>query len=398
MPARTYVREKGETLLDLTLSEATELQALSFCRVTPTSVEGRWRVTDVTKVGVAKVGDLTVHVVPKTPLKNIVYMASLGGRQLTLHDQVSVASASALPTAIAQAFLAEVQQATRRGLVKGYRTVEESAAVVRGRWDVMRQLAVRPGIPLPLEIEFDDFTEDILENQILNTALRVVRGFEDLPPAVGASVRQLQVLLADVTTLPRGAGVPERPLTRLTQHYATALRLARVILDAVAWTHRDGAHSGGTFLVGMAGIFESYVAARLGTELAERGMQLTAQDRRWWLDQDHTVALRPDLVVSRSAQVITVADTKYKVIAESDGSAPNADVYQAVAYALALGVSDAHLIYVSGDVVARLLNVPTAGVRVHLHAVSLSGSPEQLDASVASLVRPMIETLAHTAP
>lgn len=394
MTSRTLIREKGDTLLDMTLAQARELQDLRFCRVTPTPTEGRWRVTDVTKVGVAVVTGLKLHVVPKTPLENIVYMASLGGHQLRLHDEVAQGGDSALPTAIARAFLIEVHNATRRGLVKGYRTVEESAAVVRGRWDIARQLAVRPGIPLPLEIEFDDFTEDIVENQILASALRVIRGIDAVPAGTAGFLNQLQVLFADVTPLPRGVPIPKRPLTRLTEHYSVAILLASLILDSVSWTHRGGAHSGGTFLVDMAGIFEAYVASRLSTELSVNDMQLTAQDRRWWLDSEHVVALRPDLVISRAADVVSVADTKYKVIGDGAGAVPNADVYQAVAYALALGVVDTHLIYVSGDVVARTLYIPPVGIRVHLHAVSLAGSPEQLDASVAALAK----SLGGTAP
>lgn len=392
MTARAVIREKGETVIDLTLEQAVELQSLRFCRVTPTATEGRWRVTDVNKVGVAAISDVVLHVEPKTPLENIVYMASLGGHQLGLDNEIAQGASRALPTAIASAFLFEVQRATRRGLVKGYRTVEESATVVRGRWDIARQLAARPGIPLPVEIEFDDFTEDIVENQILASALRVVRGIDFSTQSIAAVLNRLQVIFADVTSLPRGVQLAERPLTRLTEHYAVALRLARVILESVSWTHRAGARVGGTFLVDMAAIFESYVAHRLRTELAAGNLHLTVQDRRWWLDADHAVALRPDLVISSATDVVTVADTKYKVLGGGAGAAPNPDVYQAVAYALALGVPEAHLIYVSGDVVARELKIPSVGVRILLHAVSLAGTPEEVDASVATLAHSLVNS------
>lgn len=65
MTNRILVRENGETYVDLTLTQAMELQALRFCRVTPSNVEGRWRITDVSKVGVAVVAGLAVHVIPK---------------------------------------------------------------------------------------------------------------------------------------------------------------------------------------------------------------------------------------------------------------------------------------------------------------------------------------------
>jgi 5-methylcytosine-specific restriction enzyme subunit McrC len=311
-------------------------------------------------------------------------MASLGQRHITLgahpidHD-----SERALPAALARAFLLELQRVSRRGLVKGYQETHESASVVRGRWDVSRQLSVRPGMPLPLEIEYDDFTEDVPINRILHTAVRALRVI-DLPRSVEAIRTQLEVDFLEVGTVPRGMLLPQVPLTRLTEHMGTALMLARLILDAVSWTHRQGARRGGTFLVNMATVFEAFVAERLRALLAPRGFGVTAQDRRWWLDTDRSVALRPDIVVADAAPV-SVADTKYKTLTDGTGAPPNGDVYQMVAYALALNVPTAHLIYVSGDVISRTITVPAASVDIHVHAVKLSGDVDALEAEMTRL-------------
>ena len=396
MSRRVLVREKGETYVDLTLSEAMELQDLRFCRVTPTSVEGRWRISDTAKVGVAVIGDLALHVVPKTPLENIVYMASRGETQLRLHaSEIGHAADTALPSALAHAYLSELDRATRRGLVKGYRSAQDSSSVVRGRWDIARQLAARPGVPLPLEIEFDDFTEDIDENRILNSALRVLRTVEGLPEQTRRLIGSMEVLFAEVSRMPRGVPVRTPRLTRLTDHYRAPLQLAQIILESVSWTHRDGAFGGGTFLVDMAAVFEGFVASRLQSQLGLRGLYVTAQDRGWWLDAQHAVSLRPDIVVSDVAETVTVADTKYKVLTDGGGAVPNGDVYQAVAYALALGVPTAHLIYVAGEVSARVLNIPSAGVTVHVHAIPLAGSIDQIESNVGELAH--VLALGHLA-
>jgi len=386
MPERVYIREKGESFVDLTLAQAMELQGLGFCRVTPTSTAGRWRITDVLKVGVAVVSGCELHVVPKTPLDNIVLMASLGGVQLRLGaDDVGHGRENSIPTAIARALLIAVDQATRRGLLKGYRSVRESASVVRGRWDIPRQLAKRPGIPLPVEIEFDDFTEDIDENRIVLTALRVLARLDGIADVLGSAFTATQLLFSDVESLPRGMPLPDVRPNRLNQHYTVPLRLARLILEAVSWTHRDGATVGGTFLVDMALVFEGYIANRLRANLAEIGLDVTAQDRGRWFDLDRSVTLRPDIVISRDSAPVTVADTKYKVLGSGNGAMPNGDVYQAVAYALALDVPTAHLIYVSGDVVARVLKIPSAGIDVHVHALPLEGDARALEHGVSAL-------------
>lgn len=383
---RVYITETGESVIELTLVEAMELQEMRFCRVSPTAETGRWRISDVARVGTAVIGEMILHIVPKTPLENVLYMASRGHRHVTLGAHtIDYDSERALPAALARAFLLELQRVTRRGLIKGYQEVQESAAVVRGRWDVSRQLSVRPGMPLPLEIDYDDFTEDVPINRILHTAVRAMQAI-DLPRTTEAIRKQLEVDFLEVSTAPRGMPLPEVTLTRLTEHLGGALTLARVILDAVSWTHRVGARRGGTFLVNMATVFESFVTERLRTLLAPQGLTLTAQDRRWWLDTDRSVALRPDIVISDAAPV-SVADTKYKVLADGAGGPPSGDVYQMVAYALALRVPAAHLIYVSGDVVSRTIAVPAAGVDIHVHALDLAGPIDALEAAMTRLTQ-----------
>lgn len=61
-----------------------------------------------------------------------------------------------------------------------------------------------------------------------------------------------------------------------------------------------------------------------------------------------------------------------------------------VAYALALRVSTAHLIYVSGDVVSRTITVPSAGVDIHVHAVDVGGSIDALEARMTRLTKSII--------
>lgn len=395
MNKRISINEKGESAIELTLEQAMELQALRFCRVTPMPVAGHWRVTDVSKVGVAVAGGLEIRVTPKTSLENIVYMASAGEHQLNLLDHSAMyGSEASVPTAIAHAFLRALDQETRHGLLKGYRRVEESSSVVRGRWDVARQLAARPGVPLPVEIDFDDFTEDIDENRILRTALHVLARVEAVTPAGGPLMKSLQVLFADVESLPRGLPLPDVRLHRLNQHYAVPLEFARVILEAVSWTHREGATVGGTFLVDMATVFEGFVANRLRALLAEDGLAVTAQDRRWWLDTDRVIALRPDIVIAHAGVPLTVADTKYKVLGTRQGSPSNGDVYQALTYALALNVSTAHLLYVAGEVDERTIDIPSAGVRVYVHALPLAGTIEQVEGRLTDLAKTLSTQVA----
>jgi 5-methylcytosine-specific restriction enzyme subunit McrC len=53
-------------------------------------------------------------------------------------------------------------------------------------------------------------------------------------------------------------------------------------------------------------------------------------------------------------------------------------VYQALAYATALGLSDAHLVYARGNEAATSYVIRGSGVRVHAHALDHALPPAEL--------------------
>ncbi len=63
----------------------------------------------------------------------------------------------------------------RRGLLKGYRQEQDSLQTIRGRLRTADQTRRRYGLPLPVEVSFDEFTEDIPEKQLIKASLRALR-------------------------------------------------------------------------------------------------------------------------------------------------------------------------------------------------------------------------------
>src|SRR5260370_5507367 len=81
------------------------------------------------------------------------------------------------------------------------------------------------GLPLPLEIQYDEFTSDIPENRILRTACERMLA---VPLVDAESQRMLRRLLrdfTDVTPLHRREQIPGWQATRLNARYHAALRL-----------------------------------------------------------------------------------------------------------------------------------------------------------------------------
>ena len=379
------IAEKGESFVALTASQAARLQELRFCRVSPTPDSGSWRITDVTRVGVVAIDDVRLIVRPKTPLRSLIFMASYSGLQAEVDDASFAFEADEdLPAALASALIRAVGEATSRELLKGYVSIEETGTVIRGRWDIARQLKVRPSIPVPVELTYDDYTEDVPENRILKAALRVLVRLEQLPRRVVDKIGPLLGLFSEVSDLSGGSAVLPAE-SRLNAHYQPALRLARWFLEATSWAHTEGASSGSAFLLNVAKVYEDFVGRALRATLHPEGFDIDLQVSDWRLDIEGKVRMRPDIVISRHGRVVAVADTKYKVWGESDGSPPNADVYQALAYAVTAGVRAVHLLYVSGDVEPRRYEIAAAGTTVVAHAVDVSGEPGELESRVRKL-------------
>jgi len=99
--------------------------------------------------------------------------------------------------------------------------------VLRGRLRESEQLRRHHGLPLPLEIQFDEFTIDITENRILRTACERMLA---VPLVDAESQRMLRRLLrdfSDVTPLHRGEQIPGWQATRLNARYHGIRRARR---------------------------------------------------------------------------------------------------------------------------------------------------------------------------
>jgi 5-methylcytosine-specific restriction enzyme subunit McrC len=103
-----------------------------------------------------------------------------------------------------------------------------------------------------------------------------------------------------------------------------------------------------------------------------------------FLDVDDRVPMRPDIVWLDAVNgPLAIIDAKYK--AETVSGYPNADVYQALAYATALGLPDAHLVYARGNEPVSSYLIRGSGVRVHAHALDLALPPAGLLNQISGL-------------
>ena len=129
------------------------------------------------------------------------------------------------------AFVAQARRAFARGVLQGYRIEEESSLVVRGRILFDEQLRRRFGKTPPVEVRFDDFTEDIEANRLVKAAARRLGRLRIRAESSRRSLNIIESALERVSHIqyhPRQ--LPEISFSRLNAHYRPVLMLSKLIL------------------------------------------------------------------------------------------------------------------------------------------------------------------------
>ena len=359
-------------------------------------------------IGALEIGDLSVAIRPKLDISRVLYLASyaLGAFKLR-EERFDFEGADTPVEALALALEAAARRAFARGLLHGYRTEEEAMHTVRGRILVAEQIRRRFGVPVPIEVRYDEFTEDILANRLVKAAAGLLGRMRIRSPRARAGLRWIGAMLGNVSPVRFApSDVPAVTFDRLNAHYREVVALARLILRHWAFEADRGGTRAAGFLMDMNRVFQEFVTEALREELqvSEHTLcsdkELTGQ-RRIHLDEARHVRLAPDLTWWDGPTCTFVGDAKYKNI--TGERVPNADLYQLLAYATALDLPGGLLAYAQGEADTATYQVRNAGKRLEVVAVELGGTIDELRASVGRLaarvraLRADARRLAHAA-
>ena len=345
--------------------------------------EGTYRLRPSSYIGALNMGELAVFVRPKVPIDRVMFLIAYAMDPRNWRkDSVDLARDQDVLESIALAFAHRTRQAIQRGLLQGYRGDEDALNTVRGRIRFGDQIGRRFDIPLPIEVAFDEFTEDIEKNRLLKTALHRLGHTHIRSAAVRREVRSLRQAFTAVGlgSYRRGA-LPEVRYIRLEEHYRPAVELARLIIENSSLELLGGKVAGAAFFIDMNQVFERflYVALREALGLPERQWR---HEEGLILDEERRISMKPDLSWwgpgsgSNRPRPRFVGDAKYKKL-ESLGF-EHADIYQMLAYCTAADLPSGLLVYAAGEGEPRTYRVNHADKTIEVASVDLSGTPEAI--------------------
>ena len=359
--------------------------------------EGVYRLTPGSTIGALEIGGLSVSIRPKLSISRVLFLASYAADRIALQDRFDYRDEQDIVEVLALQLAAAARRAFAAGLLHGYRTEQEALPTVRGRIRVDEQLRRRFGVPLPLEVQYDEFTDDITANRLVTAAAGRLARRRIRAARSRAGLAWISARLDTVSPVEYSANaVPEIVFDRLNQHYRHVVALSRLILRQRSFeTERGGLRASG-FLIDMNVIFQEFVTRALRDELRVSDRVFRADDRieRVTLDEAGQVRLKPDLTWWDGGDCTFAGDVKYKRI--DDAHVPNADLYQLLAYATALDLPGGLLIYAQGEEEPAAHRVRHAGKLLEVAALDLSGTPAALLARIADLAQRVRAMRAQT--
>jgi 5-methylcytosine-specific restriction enzyme subunit McrC len=345
--------------------------------------DGTVELTAKHYVGVIALDGLRIHIHPKVPLDNLFYMLTYAYDLPEFRaEDAELSTADDLFDFIVEIFVGQVNRLLRRGIHRAYVDREENERYLRGRLLMAQHLRHNIIVVDRIYQSRNDYTADVLENQILQQTLSLLSRQSYVNQTLRSQVRQ--TFGAFDLVQPRTVQVSDCDLihfTRLNERYRSPINLARLLLQHLSLEGRHGEHHFHAFLFDMNQLFEKFVARYL--QRAFEGMpflQLEVQPTMW-LDSERQEKGRPDLWLRNGRGIHLILDTKYK---HFGGTPQEADRNQMVTYCHALNAERGMLIYASPDSVVYRADI--RGIGIYAASLPLDGSRQHLQASCDRLV------------
>lgn len=391
-------------LVTLSWEGAQHLSQTGLVEVLPAGRD-TWRLIPCGSVGSVRVEGLSVRVLPAASLglTQLFFLLDHAADNPFLPSAVQARDDDELWISVAESMAQLAHRALSGGLLRGYRRVDEALTTVRGRIRLGDQIRRHPGMTIPLEVTYSEFTPDIAENRILRTAAHRLQFVTDLPDATRRRLAMVDARLADATLIGQGAPVPTWTPNRLNARFHDALTLADRIVRRISVEVEDGHAASAAFVTEMPALFERFVEAELTSALdghggrllqnpvvnldsgAEAGNAPSGRHSAPAENGDH-ISVRTGLVYEVDGDPVTTFVPTYP----TDRRARAAEHYRLLAACTALGVERAYLIYPA----QRRDDAPQPRRIVHTD-ISIVEYPVDLSVGPAESRRAIVELAQH---
>jgi 5-methylcytosine-specific restriction endonuclease McrBC regulatory subunit McrC len=267
--------------------------------------------------------------------------------------------------------------AALHGLAQQYHERSTQGCHLQGRLDVAAQMRQGPLQRHSIPSLFDEQTVNVPRNQAIRAVAETLLAHANLSPAAHQMLHESLRGWQGVT--PQG---PDLDLLHRAAH--SAAELDRPLLGLcllLAQSQTPSLDAGATpspgYLLDMERVFERYLTTGLEQQFTGWGWQVQRQPTLPVSvpnSRQPGVLIRPDLLVLRQEEPILVVDAKWKRL--KNHQPRTEDLYQALAYCLALDCRNAALVYPGKKSVCQEIRLQQPGTRLRVDTLNVSRSGE----------------------
>lgn len=306
-------------------------------------------------VGMIRVGDLTIEVLPKTDRysedtelwQNVLIEMLLINLKVeaktTTTANIHIRQHSVLATYI-QLFIDEVKTLVHRGLVKKYRRIQGNSTALKGKLLIQQQVSKNIVHAERFFIEHQIYDRNNIYNRIIYKALSCIRQLS-VSTSLNKDAENLLLSFPECDDLIVNEMLFENlNFDRKTERYFTAIQFARIILLNYHPDIKHGQNNILAIMFDMNLLWENYIYWALKKESHTNDkFTVTPQQRKpfWEQTNEWTLHLKPDLVIEQVGKPNIVLDTKWKY----DSKISEHDIRQMYAYGNYFDSLNSYLVY-----------------------------------------------------
>jgi 5-methylcytosine-specific restriction enzyme subunit McrC len=237
-------------------------------------------------------------------------------------------------------FLQATSKLIKRGLRSQYKRIEKETSFLKGQLLTAKQIRQRPGRQHYFQVSHDVFTADRAENRLLHSAIAQVFKWTKSTNNQRLA-RELLFVFHDIEkSTDYKSDFRKWSKDRTLAHYRDIKPWCELILSQQSPITMSGVNNGVSFLFPMEVLFERYVAAKLKRQI-NKPLRLTEQTQNKALTkhkEQNWFKLRPDIVVYNDKTIVSVMDTKWKLLNQNLNTGKDkyhlaqSDMYQLFAY------------------------------------------------------------------
>ncbi|WP_243292619.1 McrC family protein [Bacillus sp. FJAT-47783] len=286
----------------------------------------------------------------------------------------------------AQVYIQLLLKEVRRGVFKEYKLKQENSLTLKGRFLLDEHVKRNAFQPVKAYCEFDELQEDVLLNQILKRALKVM-----LPYLTKGSLKTETLYLMDTFQHVTDVQIQKNQLDNVTFHrqnrrFEQVFNLAKMILSNDMMTSKFSNQKSFSLLFEMNQLFEYYIESAFRFVAHGRDIEVQTQhDKKRLLINVHSgqenIKLKPDFVITRKGAQMIV-DTKWKsIIHKGRLQYQQSDLYQMYAYITSYEASDKCVLLYPKTEEAHFpkWQVPKQEKYIEIFTVRLSSLRETMD-------------------